>query len=128
MFKQLMTITIISTFISALPFAADAEQLIKEFKGTGSTVTTEFEVEGPWLMDWRVNSDYSSFMAVDIVLLDGKTGFQVGRIKHKKEPDNGLRLFNTSGRYKVRIDASHARWQVKIIQITAAEAELYTPK
>ena len=51
-----------------------------------------------------------------------------GRVKHKKEPDNGLRLFKTGGRYKVRVDSSHTRWQVKIIQITEAEAESYTPK
>ena len=115
-------------FALGLPLASGAEELIREFKGTSSTITSEFEVDGPWLMDWRVNSDYSSFMAVDIVLLDAKTGFQVGRVKHKKEPDNGLRLFNTSGRYKVRVDSSHTRWQVKIIQISEAEAERYTPK
>ena len=61
-----------------------AEELLREFSGTTSTITPEFEVNGPWLLDWRVNSDYSQFMAVDIVLLDGKTGFQVGRIKHKE--------------------------------------------
>ncbi len=105
-----------------------AEELLREFSGTGSTITPEFEVDGPWLLDWRVNSDYSRFMAVDIILLDGKTGFQVGRVKHKKEPDNGVRLFDSSGRYKLRIDSSHTRWQVKIIKITPAEAELYTPK
>ena len=113
---------------SSVPFVAVAEELVKEFKGEGSTVTSEFEVDGPWLMDWRVNSNYSQFMAVDIILLDAKTGFQVGRVKHKKEPDDGLRLFNSGGRYKVRVDASHTRWQVKIIQITEAELERYTPK
>jgi len=107
---------------------ASAEKLLREFSGTASTITAEFEVGGPWLLDWRVNSDYSRFMAVDIVLLDGKTGFQVGRIKHKKEPDNGIRLFEAGGRYKLRIDSSHTRWQVKVIEITKAEAELYTPK
>lgn len=108
--------------------SVDAEELVREFTGTGSTITPEFEVDGPWLLDWRVNSNYSRFMAVDIVLIDGKTGFQVGRIKHKKEPDNGLRLFQSGGRYKVRVDSSHTRWQLKIIQITQSEADLYTAK
>jgi len=107
---------------------AAAEELLREFAGTESTITPAFSVSGPWLLDWRVNSNYSRFMVIDIVLLDGETGFQVGLIKHKKEPDNGLRLFRTGGSYKVRVDSSHTRWQVKIIQISEAEAERYTPR
>lgn len=128
MFRKLAIFTVTLAVISGTPIAAGAEELVKEFKGTESTITSTFDVDGPWLLDWRVNSNYSRFMAIDIVLLDGQTGFQVGRVKHKKEPDNGLRLFRTGGRYKVRVDSSHTRWQVKIIQITEAEAELYTPK
>ncbi len=128
MFRKVM---IIATFLPVFLAGSNetgAEELLREFSGTESTITSEFEVNGPWLLDWRVNSDYSRFMAVDIILLDGKTGFQVGKIKHKKEPDNGLRLFESGGRYKLRIDSSHTRWQVKIIEITRSEAELYTPK
>ena len=128
MFRKLAIFTVTVAIISGAPNAAGAEELVREFKGTESTITSTFDVDGPWLLDWRVNSNYSRFMAIDIVLLDGQTGFQVGRVKHKKEPDNGLRLFRTGGRYKVRVDSSHTRWQVKIIQITEAEAELYTPK
>ena len=128
MFRKVM---IIATFLPVFLAGSNetgAEELLREFSGTESTITSEFAVNGPWLLDWRVNSDYSRFMAVDIILLDGKTGFQVGKIKHKKEPDNGLRLFESGGRYKLRIDSSHTRWQVKIIEITRSEAELYTPK
>ena len=128
MFRKFTIFAAMLAVTSSVPLVAVAEELVKEFKGEGSTVTSEFEVDGPWLMDWRVNSNYSQFMAVDIILLDAKTGFQVGRVKHKKEPDDGLRLFNSGGRYKVRVDASHTRWQVKIIQITEAELERYTPK
>lgn len=128
MFRKLAIFTVTLAVTSGTPIAAGAEELVREFKGTESTITSTFDVDGPWLLDWRVNSDYSRFMAVDIILLDGQTGFQVGRVKHKKEPDNGLRLFKTGGRYKVRVDSSHTRWQVKIIQITEAEAESYTPK
>lgn len=128
MFRKLGLFTVTLAIISGAPKAAGAEELVREFKGTESTITSTFDVDGPWLLDWRVNSEYSRFMAIDIVLLDGQTGFQVGRVKHKKEPDNGLSLFKTGGRFKVRVDSSHTRWQVKIIQITEAEAERYTPK
>jgi hypothetical protein len=119
-------IPILMAAIICLP--AGAEEMVREFEGTESTITSTFEVDGPWLLDWRVNSNYSRFMAIDIVLLDGQTGFQIGKIKHKKEPDNGLRLFQDGGSFKIRIDSSHTRWQVKIIQITQAEAERYTPR
>jgi hypothetical protein len=128
MFRKLAIFSVTLAVLSGTPIAAGAEELVREFKGTESTITSTFDVDGPWLLDWRVNSEYSRFMAIDIVLLDGQTGFQVGRVKHKKEPDNGLRLFKTGGRFKVRVDSSHTRWQVKIIQITVAEAERYTPK
>jgi hypothetical protein len=128
MFRKVMIIATLLPVFLAGSNETDAEELIREFSGTESTITSEFEVNGPWLLDWRVNSDYSRFMAVDIILLDGKTGFQVGKVKHKKEPDNGVRLFESGGRYKLRIDSSHTRWQVKIIEISRSEAELYTPK
>lgn len=128
MLKQGMIITTMLPFLLAGSNQSGAEELIREFSGASSTITSEFEVSGPWLLDWRVNSDYSRFMAIDIILLDGKTGFQVGKIKHKKEPDNGVRLFEKGGRYKLRIDASHTRWQVKVVEITKSEAKLYTPK
>jgi hypothetical protein len=128
MYKKAKIFLAAALVISIVPIANGAEKLIREFKGTTSTITAEFNVDGPWLLDWRVNSDYSRFMAIDIVLLDAETGFQVGRVKHKKEPDNGLRLFEQGGRYKVRIDSSHTRWQVKIIQISEADVERYTSK
>lgn len=128
MFKKVCSFVAVALVVATAPMANGAEELVKKFEGTDSTITTSFSVNGPWLLDWRVNSDYTRFMAVDIILLDAETGLQVGRVKHKKEPDNGLRLFDQGGRYKIRIDASHTRWQVKIIQISKADAELYTPK
>ena len=49
-------------------------------------------------------------------------------ILHTKRPGNGVKLFNSSGRFKLRIDSTLARWTVKIIQITPEEAEQYTPR
>lgn len=105
-----------------------AEELLREFHGSGSTITPVFDVEGPWLLDWRVNGDYELLMAIDIVLLDGRSGLQIGRIIHTKRRGNGVKLFNSSGSYKLRVDATLTQWDLKVIKITAAEAELYTPR
>ncbi len=128
MFKKAKMFLTVAVVVAFVPAANGSEQLIREFQGTTSTITASFSVNGPWLLDWRVNSNYSRFMAIDIVLLDAENGLQVGRVKHRKQPDNGLRLFENGGRYKIRIDSSHTRWQVKIIQISKADVELYTPR
>jgi len=108
--------------------SASAKTLVREFSGTGTATTAEFEVRAPWILDWRVNSDYQGSLAIEVALVDANTGFQSGLILQTKRPGNGVRLFNQSGKYRLRVSATLARWQLKVEQITAAEAELYTPR
>ena len=110
-----------------------AAELVREFKGTGNTLTPAFTVESPWIIDWRLDSDYDLKVALDIVLIDAATGRFVGGVKSGTRNNvtyrsNGLRLFNTSGRYQLRISSSLARWTIKVEQLTEEEAELYTPR
>ena len=46
----------------------------------------------------------------------------------EREVSSGIPLVKTSGRYKLRISSSLARWTLKIEQLTEEEAELYTPR
>ena len=121
------SILLVAAMLFVTP-SVDAERLIRQFEGTGNTVTPEFDVQGPWLLDWRLNGDYDNMIAIDIMLLEGRTGRHVGQVLHTKRPGNGVKLFNSSGRFKLRVDSTLARWTVKIIQITPEEAELYTPR
>lgn len=107
---------------------ASAKTLIRDFSGTGTATTAEFEVRAPWILDWRVNSDYQDSLAIEIALVDANTGFQAGLIVQTKRAGNGVRLFNQSGKFRLRVSSTLARWQLKVEQITRAEAELYTPK
>ena len=111
-----------------LCLTASAEELVREFHGSSSTVTAEFEVKSPWLLDWRLNGEYETMLAIDIMLLDGRTGTHIGQILHTKRRGNGVKLFNSGGRYKLRIDSTLAQWDLKVIQLTPAEAERYTPR
>lgn len=111
---------------------ASAGDLVREFQGTGNKLTPAFTVEGPWIIDWRLDSDYEMKIALDIVLVDARTGKFVGGVKSGSRNNvtarsNGVRLFHTSGRYQLRISSSLARWRIKIEQLTEEEAELYTP-
>jgi hypothetical protein len=112
---------------------ADAGHVVREFKGTGNMTTPAFTVESPWILDWRLDSDYEIKIALDIVLVDAQTGRFIGGVKsgtrnNVTNRSNGVRLFNTGGRYKLRISSSLARWTIKIEQLTEEEAELYTPR
>ncbi len=107
---------------------ASAKTLVREFSGTGMATTAEFEVRAPWILDWRVNSDYQDSLAIEVSLVDANTGFQSGMILQTKRPGNGVRLFNKGGKYRLRVSSTLARWQLKVEQLTVAEAELYKPR
>ena len=108
--------------------SASAEEMIVEFKGSGNRTTAEFKVRGPWILDWRINSDYTHMLAFDLDLVDGRTGVLKGSILRTKSLGNGVRLFNQSGSYRFRINGSFIDWHLKVKQLTPAEAELYKPR
>ncbi len=118
----------VATLALLLVSAASSRSLVREFSGNKNTTTAEFRVDGPWLLDWRLDSDYVQSVALDISLIDARTGKHLGRVLHTKFIGNGLKLFDDGGIYKLRISSTLARWRVKIEQITPEEAELYTPR
>ena len=67
-------------------------------------------------------------ISFDLDLVDGMTGVLEGNILRVKALGNGVRMFNSSGRYRFRINASFVRWHLKVIKLTPEEAELYTPR
>ena len=107
---------------------AAAENLIAEFQGSGNRNTMSFEVEAPWILDWRINSDYDKMISFDLDLVDGTTGVLEGNILRAKALGNGVRMFNTSGKYRFRVNASFIRWHLKVIELTPEEAARYTPR
>ena len=107
---------------------ANAAELVREFSGDKSTTTPAFDVDGAWLLDWRLDADYEALVALDITLIDAATGAHVGRVLHTKRKGNGLKLFRKGGRYQLRISTTLGRWRVKIESITDDEIERYTPK
>jgi hypothetical protein len=120
----------LAVFTVLLCFAVNASsrELIREFKGSGSKATAEFEVEAPWIVDWRVYGDYPGQMAVNVELVRAPVGEYVGKIVTTKYVDNGVRLLNESGRYRFQVNATLADWTLRVEQLTREEAEAYTPK
>ena len=125
-----ISIKIFSVIIGSISLfqSVNAEILIRDFKGSQSITTSEFDVSSPWLIDWRVNSNYKENMALEVSLVDAKTGFLVGRIFKTKYAGNGVKIFNDGGRYRLRISSSFTNWNFKIKEITISEAESYSVK
>jgi hypothetical protein len=105
-----------------------AEEQSLEFAGSSSMTTPKFTVEAPWILDWRVFSDFPQSVSIEIALLDGITGMHTGLVVQRKEMGNGVKLFDEGGTYQLRIDSDLARWQVLVKELTEEEAEQYLPK
>lgn len=124
--------TQISIFVFVIVFCfssvLDAKELIREFKGSSSKATADFEVKAPWIVDWRTHGDYPGQMAVNVNLIDAKTGEYVGKIVTTKYVDNGVRLFDEGGTYHFQVNSTLASWTLRVEELSKAEAETYTPK
>ncbi len=122
------TISVTALLLVGVGATVGAEQLIVEFKGSGNRTTAEFKVQGPWILDWRINSNYTHMLSFDLDLVDGRTGVLKGSVLRTKSLGNGVRLFNESGSYRFRINGSFIDWHLKVRKLTPAEAEQYTPR
>lgn len=111
----------------ALLDAVQAAELVRQFSGDRNMETAEFEVKAPWLIDWRVNSDFPQSMGLAVTLVNASGAYE-GLVVKTKAPGNGVRLVQESGRYALKVDATVANWTIKVEQLTREEAELYTPK
>lgn len=115
-------------FISLLlATAGNAKELVTTFRGADNVTTASFEVEGPWVLDWWVTSDFPAGFLIEIHILDASTGFQHARVLRTRHPGNGVKLFQEGGRYKFRISSSMARWNLRVEEITQEEVALYRP-
>ena len=124
-----------SIFTTSLIFAilliseiAAAEELVREFRGNRSTHTAEFEVRAPWLLDWRISTDYPGQIGIEISLLESGTGAFQGSVLKTKWPGNGVRLFQEGGKFQFNVISNLAEWTLKVKQLTREEAKLYTPR
>ena len=119
-----------TVLITTLCFAGQAycKELIREFKGSGNKTTAEFEVEAPWIVDWRTHGDYPGQMAVQVNLVSSPMGEHLGKIVTTKYVDNGVKLFKEGGTFRFQVDSSLASWTLRVEQLTRAEAEAYTVK
>jgi len=125
--NQILLIALI-LLLCGISMDASSAELVDKFTGSGSGETAEFEVQAPWLLDWRVNSDYPQMLGIEVSLIDAKFGTHAGYVLKTKQAGNGVRLFHEGGRYRLKVDATMAEWTLKVEQLSREEAEQYTPR
>ncbi len=127
-----MTIRVIRTLVllalCCIGVSVQSQSVVVEFQGSNNTTTREFEVQAPWIMNWRVTGNYTNSVGFELMLLDGKTRVHKGVILRLRRTGNGVKLFNESGSYRFRISSGLANWHLKVEEISEEEAKLYTPR
>jgi len=126
--NRLLFILAVFTGLSFFSAVADAKVLISEFKGSESTITAEFEVKAPWIVDWMTTGDYPGTMALEVNLIKSPVDEYVGKVVTTRWVTNGVRLFNQSGRFRLQVKSNLVNWRLRVEQLTKQEAEAYTPK
>lgn len=124
--RLLSVFVLVATTVVAT--GVQSKELVQKFTGSRSAETAEFEVQHPWIIDWLVNGDYPQMLAVEVSLIDARTGQHAGYVLKTKYKGNGVRLFEEGGRYRLKVDATMANWILKVEQLSREEAEQYTPK
>jgi len=119
-----------SVLLALISTTASGERLIAELNGSGNQTTTTFTVAAPWILDWRINSEFDKMVSFDLDLLDGNTGVLKGSVVIRKSLgpglENGVRLFNEGGKFRFRVNGSLVQWYLKVKQLTPEEAKRYT--
>ncbi|MEM1260796.1 MAG: hypothetical protein AAGH76_00220 [Pseudomonadota bacterium] len=106
----------------AATVSASAADVVRQFSGTRDTTTVEFEVSAPWVLDWRIGSDFPDATRFELWIVDAMTGYSKSRVMKVKKTGSGKKLFLESGRMRFRVSASYANWYLKVSEITEKEA------
>lgn len=125
--KKSLYLLVIGLVSCGLNAPVYGKEVVEEFSGTRSGHTGVFEVKAPWLLDWRLNGEFPQSLAIDVSLIEADTGVHVGVVLKSRYVSNGVRLFDQGGRFQFKIDATMARWMLRVEQLTDEEAALYTP-
>ena len=71
--KLLRSLLGVTLLLSTLATVSAADR-VREFRGTGNTTTAIFQVEAPWVLDWRLDGDFNELVALDVTLDEAHTG------------------------------------------------------
>jgi len=108
---------IASTAALLIAASAVAQTSLVEFSGEGNGRTKDFSVNGPWLLDWRVESEFPE-LATTTMRLEGTSVEAGGIVAEVTGTGSGLKLFRGSGTFYVSVEAQNAKWRIEVSEIS----------
>lgn len=119
--------TVVLLVVANAAGAADDESLF--FTGNETGHTDNFEMDGPWLLDWSIRSKtkLSCHFAIwanedskgqpcnfEMRLVDADAGDYVGTIAQLEGTGRGFKLFEQPGNYRIDVVAQNVIWEVLV--------------
>ncbi len=121
MLQRLCFLTVF--FVAPLTVAAaETDVPIAKFSGHNSEQTAEFDVKAPWLVDFEVNSEFPD-LATTVIRLEDDSDQTLGTAAAFRGTGRGLKLFRTSGRYRLDITSETTDWRIEISEISETWAK-----
>jgi hypothetical protein len=113
----LLTVIWLLTGSAAL---ADTETI--RLTGDQSGKPPAFTVEGPWMLDWSLRSEFPVLANFELRLYDNESDEFIGTIAQLEGTGAGLKLFDEGGSYQLEVVASNVEWEIEIDEVTQDQA------
>lgn len=109
-----MTVIALCFWSTLMGTWATAQTSVERFNGSGPDSTSSFRVDGPWLLNWGVSSDFPTVAHLEIHLYDAQTGRFVGLALRHTGIGSGQRLIRESGEYRIVVVGRSIDWRIEI--------------
>lgn len=105
---------------SAPLLAADTDRI--RFDGEGNGQTATFEMKGPWLLDWKIQSEAPLLAVFEMRLHDATTNEYLGTLVELHGVGSGLKLFEEAGAFRISVAARNVAWALQVSEVSGEKA------
>jgi hypothetical protein len=94
--------------------APSQKSAVHSFHGTVPGKTPDFQVQGPWTLQWSAVSDFPLMANLELDLYNVETGRFVGLVVQHAGNGSGEQIIREGGRYELVASGQAVKWSVKI--------------
>lgn len=87
---------------------------VHSFRGTVPGKTPDFEVQGPWVLDWSSVSEFPLMANLELDLYNVQTARFVGAVVQHSGNGSGERIIKEGGRYRLVATGQATKWSIRI--------------
>jgi hypothetical protein len=110
--------------VAALGATAAAQSVVERFSGSGPGSTDDFTVDGPWLLNWNVTSEFPMLAHLELHLYEEPSGRFAGIAVNYTGVGSGQKVVAEGGRYRIVVAGRAMSWAVEIEKARREVADL----